>query len=133
MGKPVRVRLALAAATLIVVAGVACEGKPAPGGKPKAALVLVYDKGKVARVHRLTGDAQVAALGAFFPGYERRPASDTAAGWKRGYEVYFDFPDGYSVRLSVSSPQNRPTHWSAGRGDFEVQGDFHKFVAELGD
>jgi hypothetical protein len=54
-----------------------------------------------------------------------------AAGWKRGYEVYFDYPDGVSVRLSVSSPGNRPTYWSVGRGDFEAKGDFHRFVAGL--
>lgn len=104
--------------------------KPAP---PATALVVVYDQGKVAKVHRLTDAKQVAALAAHFPGYEKRPSSDTAAGWALGYEVYFDYPHGVSVRLQVSSPKNRPTHWSAGRGDFEAEGDFHKFVTDLGE
>lgn len=100
---------------------------------PAAALVVVYEQGKIAKVHRLTEAKQVAALGAHFPGYEKRPTSHTAASWKMGYEVYFDNPNGVSVRLKVSSTKNRPTHWSAGRGDFEADGDFHKFVVDLGE
>lgn len=122
------------ASTAAVRVGVslAPADRSAPAIPPTAALVIVYDQGKVAKVHRLTEAKQVAALAAHFPEYEERPAIDTAAHWKRGYEVYFDYPDGVSVRLTVSSPKNRPTHWSAGRGDFEAEGDFHKFVANLG-
>jgi hypothetical protein len=122
--------LVLAAATAgLAVAWAVAADKPAP----VAALVVVYDQGKVAKVHRVTEPKQVAALAAHFPGYEKRPSSAAAAGWEKGYEVYFDFPDGVSVRLMVSSPKNRPTHWSVGRGDFETEGDFHKFVAVLGE
>ena len=124
--------LAAAATGLAVLWAVAAD-KPTPtaAGPPTAALVVVYDQGKVAKVHRITEAKQVAALAAHFPGYEKRPSSNTAAGWKMGYEVYFDYPDGVSVHLKVSSPKNRPIHWSVGRGDFEAEGDFHKFVAEL--
>ena len=120
--------LAAAATGLAVLWAVAAD-KPTP----TAALVVVYDQGKVAKVHRITEAKQVAALAAHFPGYEKRPSSNTAAGWKMGYEVYFDYPDGVSVHLKVSSPKNRPIHWSVGRGDFEAEGDFHKFVADLGE
>jgi hypothetical protein len=105
--------------------------KPSPAAPPASALVVVYDQGKVAKVHRFTEAKQVAALAAHFPGYEKKPSSNTSAGWKMGYEVYFNYPDGVSVRLVVSSPKNRPIHWSVGRGDFEAKGDFHKFVADL--
>ena len=130
-------RYALLAAVLVIAFGVLAGvrtfmvGKAVTAGKPVAALILVYDQGKVAKVHRLTGSEQLDALEAFFPGYQGRPTSAIAAGWKRGYDVYFDFPDGYSIRLAVSSPRNRPTSWSAGRGDFEVRGDFHEFTAGL--
>jgi hypothetical protein len=119
-----------AAAGLAAVWAVRAD-KPALADKPTAALVVVYDQGKVSKAHRLTEAEQVAALAAYFPGFEKRPSSDMAAGWKMGYEVYFDYPDGVSIRLSVSSPRNRPTYWSVGRGDFETKGDFHRFVAGL--
>ena len=54
-----------------------------------------------------------------------------AAGWTNGYEVYFDYPNGVSIRLTVSSTGNRPTYWSVDRGDFKPVGDFHQFVADL--
>lgn len=117
----------------IAVLWAVAADEPAPATPPSAALVVVYDQGKAAKVHRLTEAKQVAALAAHFPGYEKRPRSDTAAGWKRGYEVYFDYSDGVSVRLTVSSPKNEPTHWSVGRGDFEAEGNFHKFAADLGE
>ena len=123
--------LVAAAAGLAVVWVVAAD-KPAPAAPPTAALVVVYDGGQEAKAYRVTGAKQVATLAAHFPGYEKRPSSDTAAGWELGYEVYFDYPDGVSVRLKVSSPNNRPVRWSVGRGDFEVEGDFHQFAAGLG-
>lgn len=124
--------LAAAVVGLAVGWSIAAD-KAAPAAAPATALVVVYDQGKVVKTHRLTDAKQVAALAAHFPGYEKRPSSNTAAGWKMGYEVYFDYPDGVSVRLKVSSTKNRPIHWSVGRGDFEAEGDFHKFVAGLED
>jgi hypothetical protein len=125
--------LAAVAALGVAVLWAVAADKPAPGTPPVAALVVVYDQGKVVKVHRLTEEKQVAALAAHFPGFEKRPSSNTAGGWMRGYDVYFDYPDGVSVRLTVASSTNRPTHWSVGRGDFEAKGDFHKFVAGLGE
>jgi hypothetical protein len=119
--------LALAA----MVVGFGCARKSSPSGKPSTALVIAYDQGKVAKIRRLTDEKKVAALAAFFPGYEKRPSSSVAAGWKRGYDVYFDFAEGFSVRLSVSSTKNNPAHWSAGRGDFDLDDDFHAHVAGL--
>jgi hypothetical protein len=125
------VGLSVAAAAAGLAVWAVAADKPAPAGQPTAALVVVYDGGKVPKAHRLTETRQVAALAAHFPGYEKRPSSDRAAGWEMGYEVYFDYPDGVSARLRVSSPRNRLTHWSIGRGDFEAEGDFHRLVASL--
>lgn len=122
--------LAAAVAGLAVAWSMGAE-KTAPAVAPATALVVVYDQGKVVKTHRLTEAKQVAALAAHFPSYEKRPSSNTSASWKMGYEVYFDYPAGVSLRLKVSSPMNRPIHWSVGRGDFEAEGDFHKFVAGL--
>jgi hypothetical protein len=118
--------------TAIVLAGAGCANRRSqPQGKPTAALILVFDRGKLVQTHRLTDDKQVATLEAFFPDYQKRPASDTAEGWKWGYLVYLDFAGGLSVRLAVSPPAREEASWSAGHGDFPVKGDFHAFVAGL--
>jgi hypothetical protein len=118
--------------TGVVLAEAGCANRSSvPQGKPTAALILVFDKGKLVRTHRLTDDKQVVALEAFFPNYQKQQASDTAEGWKWGYLVYLDFARGLSVRLAVSPPNREATSWSAGQGDFPVEGDFHAFVAGL--
>lgn len=66
----------------------------------------------------------------FFPNYDRNPSSNTAAGWKAGYRVYFNFPYGRSVRVTVSGNDNGQT-WSVGDGDFKTNGDFAAFFEKL--
>ncbi|MDX1963406.1 MAG: hypothetical protein SFX18_09650 [Pirellulales bacterium] len=105
----------------------------APDRPPSAAMILVYEIGKLTRTIQLHDAGKIAALAAHFPGYERRPTSNIAGGWKRGYEVYFNFPLGNTIRLDISSPMNHPQHWSLGDGDFDVEGDFHQFVLGLGE
>jgi hypothetical protein len=118
--------------TGIVLAGAGCANRrPVPEGKPTSALILVFEKGKLVRTHQLTDDKQVATLEAFFPNYQKRPTSDTAGHWKWGSLVYLDFAGGLSVRLGVSPANREPANWTAGHGDFQVEGDFHAFVAGL--
>ncbi len=52
------------------------------------------------------------------------------AGWKAGYWVYFNFPKGRTVRVTVSGNDNGQT-WSTGDGDFATEGDFQKLVEQL--
>jgi hypothetical protein len=132
MGSAGRGLLLSVVITVIVLAGAGCANRRSvPEGKPTAALILVFERGKLVRTHQLTDDKQVAALEAFFPDYQKRPTSDTAGHWKWGYLVYLDFADGLSVRLGVSPANREPASWSAGHGDFPVEGDFHAFVAGL--
>ena len=132
MGTAGRALLLAVIVTGIVHLGAGCANtRFAPQGKPTAALILVFSKGKLVRTHRLTQDKDVAAVEAFFPGYQKRPASDTAGHWKWGYLVYLDFAGGVSMRLAVSPANGEPASWTAGHGDFPVEGDFHAFVAGL--
>ena len=73
---------------------------------------------------------KLSSLESFFPNYRKRPSSNEAAPWEAEYRVYFNFPDGKSIRLTVSHSGN-PRFWDVGRGDFELKGDFNKFVASL--
>ena len=79
---------------------------------------------------RVVDRKKLSSLESFFPNYRKRPSSNEAAPWKAGYRVYFNFPDGKSIRLTVSHNANA-RFWSAGRGDFATKGDFNKFVASL--
>src|SRR5262249_29835106 len=101
---------------------------PEKGG-PIRALVVAYSQGKVVATLPFHEPAQIAALERCFPDYRKRPSSNENGGWKFGYEVYFNFPEGNTVRLTVSADRSRPGVWSVGRGDFPVAGDFYKLVA----
>lgn len=79
---------------------------------------------------RIIDREKLSRLESFFPNYRKRPSSNEAAPWIARYRVYFNFPDGKSIRLTVSHNANA-RFWSAGRGDFELKGDFNKFVASL--
>jgi hypothetical protein len=132
MGSAGRGLLLSVIVTGIVLLGGGCANpRSEPQGKPTTALILVFREGKLVRTHRLTDDKDVAAVEAFFPGYQKHPASDTAEHWKWGYLVYLDFARGVSVRLAVSPANREPASWTAGWGDFPVEGDFHAFVAGL--
>jgi hypothetical protein len=58
------------------------------------------------------------------------PKSNMAAGWKAGYEVYFDFPRGKTIRVTTSANDKGRT-WTVGQGDFDTKGDFNGFVKKL--
>ncbi len=81
-------------------------------------------------VVRITDRKTLDKLESFFPNYRQRPGSSVAGGWMLGYEVYFNFPNGRSVRVLVSE-NPRPDAWSVGDGDFAVRGDFQAFVDGL--
>ena len=149
MFRPHKLMVACTALVVVAAAGAALTvgAKPAPadpadpppepptvpdtGGLRGALIVYHNDSGTAAPPVHVSDAAQLAALEGFFPGYRKRPHSNIAGGWRLGYEVYFNFPDGNTVRVIVSSPKNDPTHWSIGGGDFRVKGDFHTFAAKL--
>ena len=138
-----RKRLIAGAFVVVAVAGLwaaarvgARTGQPAKaGGGPLRATIVaegVLGRGGVGEVRavRVADPAKLSALEAFFPGYRRRPTSDTAGGWMAGHQVYFDFAGGETVCVTVSKNEDAGS-WSAGRGDFETNGDFNAFVAGL--
>lgn len=134
-----RGRVVLAVAVAALLAAVGCEPKPADknvtGVKKagSATIVVVGNKG-VAKTYLVSDAKKVAALEEFFPDYQKRPQSDTAAGWKAGYFVYFDLPGGESVKLVVSPADFAKPQWTVGgQGDHPVKGDFAKFLTELGE
>jgi hypothetical protein len=79
---------------------------------------------------RIVAPDKLSALEAFFPNYRLRPSSGRASAWIAGYQVYFDFPGGETIHVTVS--ENEKGHfWSVGHGDFDTNGDFFQFVEEL--
>lgn len=131
--------LALIAVLVALLLGVAW-GRLDAGKKPTevppimATIVVagVLDRDGVGELKaiRITDREKLSTLEAFFPDYRQRPANDTGAGWMRGYDVYFEFPGGETITVTVSQNENAGS-WSVGRGDFETKGDFNAFVAGL--
>ena len=124
-------------ALVLVVTVVALRGadKAKKADQPISALIVV--EGIISRqgvgerkAIRIIDRKKLSSLESFFPNYRKRPSSNDFAPWKPEYRVYFNFPDGKSIRLTVGHSGN-PRFWDAGRGDFEVKGDFNKFVAIL--
>ena len=119
----------------VVLFGVRAAEQPPKISKPVSALivpeglVLKDGVGKTEAI-RITDPKKLAKLESFFPKYRQRPASDIAGGWDTGYLVYFDFPRGESVRVTVSENEDA-AYWTLGRGDFKTQGDFKGFVENL--
>lgn len=108
-----------------------CGGSPAaPGAAGTATIVVIGNKG-VAKTHLVSDQKKVAALEEFFPNYRKRPTHPVSVGWAAGYFVYFDFPQGESVKLVVSPTTMQQVSWTMGQGDFPVKGDFAKFLSEL--
>jgi hypothetical protein len=124
--------------SLFVVATTACgciREQPAPNLKLISAIILheVVSKDLDAKwdVIRVDDPTKLVKLESFFPNYRQRPTSDKAGAWMVGYEVYFNFPQGQCVHVSVSSDGNGADNWTVGSGDFEVHGDFKAFVNSL--
>lgn len=89
---------------------------PEKGGPINAVVLGHSASGFLLQVARFHEPEQLAALEQCFPDYKKRPASNVAGGWKLGYEVYFNFPHGNTVRVTVSGGDNRQAVWSVGRG-----------------
>ena len=120
---------------LVTYVALPAAEKPKKPQQPISALIVI--EGIISRqgvgemnAIRIIDRKKLSNLESFFPNYRKRPSSNEAAGWKAGYRVYFNFPDGKSIRLTVSHNENA-RFWDAGRGDFETKGDFNKFVASL--
>ena len=108
---------------------------PRAGDGATDALVVregVLPRSGVGRVTalRVADPERLATLEAFFPDYRKRPSSDLSGGWKAGYRVYFSFPGGETIRITVSE-NDGGGRWTAGRGDFATNGDFKRFFEEL--
>lgn len=130
----------IAAAALItfLAAAVRLHGgeKPAIDLKPTDALVVregVLPRGAVGKVSavRVADPEKLAALEAFFPGYRNRPSSEMAGAWLAGHRVYFNFPGGETIRVTVSE-NDQGRSWTVGRGDFATVGKFVGFAEGLG-
>ena len=122
-------------AVLCLIVFVTLRAAERPPEKSGLIGALVVKEGLISRdgigrmqAIRITDPSRLAKLESFFPGYDRRPVNNTAAGWEAGYRVYFDFPHGRSVRVTVSE---NATDWSVGQGDFATRGDFTRFVESL--
>lgn len=73
---------------------------------------------------------KIATLEKMFPEYDQMKAGGPPAGWEMGYLVYFNFPKGRTLRLTLSFNDKGQT-WSMGDGDFATRGNFQKFLKEL--
>lgn len=105
------------------------EAKPFSALIVPAGVILQSGVGTVKAI-RLVDKTKLAELESFFPNYRKLPKSDVAAGWMAGYDVYFDFPHGKAIRVTVSANDNGRT-WSVGEGDFDTKGAFAGFVKKL--
>jgi hypothetical protein len=111
------------------------RNKKSPTESPHRAVVLVedtHDELGIARLESISivNRDTIQTLESFFPNYRSLPGSDIAGGWKAGIHVYFDFPLGRTIRVTVAKNDDGKT-WSVGHGDFRTQGDFEKFVNDL--
>jgi hypothetical protein len=98
---------------------------------PPSAVVVAQGPGGPRIIAFRTAE-QIAALEKYFPDYRRRPASfAVSGGWEACYEIYFNFPQGNTVRLTAPAEGEAPC-WSAGRGDFPLDRGFYKLVAAAG-
>ncbi len=94
------------------------EGVHSREGVGQFEAISVVDREKIER------------LESFFPNYRTHPSSEIAAGWKAGSQVYFDYGNGRTVRVTVSKNDEGKT-WSVGNGDFQTHGDFDGFMKQL--
>ena len=125
----------IALGTVAALVAVRAAEKPAKDAEPVSALVVVegtLSRDGVGRTEavRIVDPKTIAKLESFFPKYDQRPSGNVAAGWEVGHRVYFDFPNGESVRVTVSANENA-AFWSLGQGDFETNGDVTAFVESL--
>ncbi|HEX4131959.1 MAG TPA: hypothetical protein VHZ24_18140 [Pirellulales bacterium] len=123
---------------LLALAFTACDNHShGEKSSPKAIEALIVPSqvwprsgvAKVSAVHIINKE-KLSALEHFFPGYSQRPTSPSAGAWEMGYEVFFCFAGGETVRVSVSQNENGAS-WSTGSGDFRTNGDFPAFVRQL--
>ncbi len=103
-----------------------------PDRPPESALVVFDHEGKTVAL-RLEHENQIAVMESCFPNYRTRPAGEGQAMWKPKYEIYFNFSQGRTVRVFVSSNSR---YWSAGQGAIELRGAYfnnlvHELIKEL--
>ncbi len=128
------VAFTMAIATVAVLTVTAKEAA-IPQTAPLSAVIVtegVHSRGGLAQLQAISilDLPTVEKLAAFFPKYDQRPTSKSAAGWEAGYRVYFNFKNGETICVTVSKNNNSDT-WTIGKGDFDTQGDFVPFVEEL--
>lgn len=92
--------------------------------EPNNVLVVFELEGKLMAI-RLEQESQIAVFQSCFPNYRSRPAGEGMAMWKPKYEIYFNFPSGETIRVTVSSNSR---YWSTGRGALEIRGAYFNHV-----
>ncbi len=128
----------IAAVAILAVAAACLQAAKKKDGKPRAPSEVfitfdsVYQKDRIGRFSTIgvQDPKLIAAIEAFFPNYRNSPSSNVAAGWERGYVVFFKFPNGQTTSVTVAGKGNGP-FWTQGRGDFETKGDFKQFAEGL--
>lgn len=105
-------------------AGEQAGEKAADETKLESILVVFESSGKLVAM-RVVKEHQIAVLQACFPDFHARPKSDTAVKWAPRYEIYFNFQDGRTTRVLVSSNSR---YWTVGRGELEMRGMYFSGV-----
>ena len=125
--------------TAIIVAFVAfaasCAEKPKGPVSPKSAVIVIenmYSRQGIATSSAISivNRKTIQKLEAFFPKYRETPSSNMASGWEHGYTVYFNFPNGKTLRIVVSYNGGGDT-WTMVGGDLKTNGEFKEFVEAL--
>lgn len=123
------------AAIVLLSAYEALAEKLDPPAAPKSAVIVIenmYSRQGIATNTAISilNRQTINKLEAFFPNYRQIPSTDLAGGWEHGYTVYFNFPNGKTLRVIVSENGGGDT-WTMIGGDLETKGDFKTFVEAL--
>ena len=104
-----RAHIVFVSVVLILAACLGCSAGNEPDGAVRLhnALIVPVSVSPVSGVSttsaiRIMAPDKLVELEAFFPNYHKRPSSDEVSGWIAGYEVYFNFPGGETVLVTVS-------------------------------
>jgi hypothetical protein len=106
-------------------------GGCAPHRSTSAIVVRIHPGPDVSEVLRVQDPTAMRRLESRFPRYWMRPGSMWGGGWIAGYDVYIDDNSGRTVHIMVSHDVDGSQFWTVGKGDFEVAGDFEKFVKAI--
>lgn len=118
-----------------LMASVTWAGETKQPVQPNSAVIVIegiYSREGIAKNNAISivNPQLIAKLEAFFPKYRDTPSSDLASASEIGYRVYFNLPNGRTLRVSVSENGGGDT-WTMVGGDLKTNGDFRAFVEAL--